>query len=108
MTTHSRNRATSATSGRAGRRPRIGSPEASSAPLLASPAAARDPDVADRRTQVTYRSLQLRGLGPDEAANLTAFLSGIALVDRPWRLVEVNRLLFLRQLNRSGRFDPVS
>jgi hypothetical protein len=57
---------------------------------------------------VTYRSLLLRGLDADEAANLTAFLSGIPLADQPWRLVEVNGLLFLRQLNRAGRFDAVT
>jgi hypothetical protein len=48
--------------------------------------------------------LQLRGLTPDEAANLTAFLCGIPVTDHHWKLSEVNRLLFIRALARSGRF----
>jgi hypothetical protein len=46
----------------------------------------------------------MRGLTPDEAANLTAFLSGIHVGDQGWKLKEVNQLLFLRELQRSGRF----
>jgi hypothetical protein len=53
---------------------------------------------------VTYRSLVIRGLTPDEASGLTAFVAGLPAVGRrPWRLTEVNRLLFLRELNRTGR-----
>jgi hypothetical protein len=48
--------------------------------------------------------LLVRGLAPDEAANLTAFLAGLALGERPWTLAQVNRLLFLRELVRVGRF----
>jgi len=55
-------------------------------------------------TRVTYRTLLLRGLAPDEAANLTAFLSGIPVTEHHWKLNEVNRLLFIRALARSGRF----
>ena len=55
-------------------------------------------------TRVTYRSLLLRGLAPDEAANLTAFLSGIPVGSQHWKLLEVNRLLFLRELREAGRF----
>lgn len=55
-------------------------------------------------TRVTYRSLLLKGLAPDEAANLTAFLCGIHVGAQPWKLPEVNRLLFLRELQLSGRF----
>ncbi|MES2209645.1 MAG: hypothetical protein V4515_05605 [Chloroflexota bacterium] len=55
-------------------------------------------------TRETYRALLLRGLNPGEAANLTAFLSGIDVGQgRPWRLADVDRLLFLRALCRSGR-----
>lgn len=46
----------------------------------------------------------MRGLAPDEAANLTAFMSGIHVGDQTWDLKEVNRLLFLRDLQRNGRF----
>jgi hypothetical protein len=51
--------------------------------------------------------LVMRGLAPDEAANLTAFMSGIHVGDQSWKLEEVNQLLFLRDLQRSGRFDDV-
>ena len=55
-------------------------------------------------TRETYRGLLLRGLTPGEAGNLTAFLSGIAVDHgRPWRLADVDRLLFLRELCRSGQ-----
>lgn len=55
-------------------------------------------------TRTTYRILLARGLAPDEAANLTAFLAGLELGERPWTLGQVNRLLFLRELVRAGRF----
>ena len=55
-------------------------------------------------TLATYRTLLLRGLAPDEAANLTAFLAGLPVGDAHWRLGEINRLLFIRELHRTGRF----
>jgi hypothetical protein len=55
-------------------------------------------------TRATYRNLLLRGLAPEEAANLTAFLCGIHVETQPWKLDEVNRLLFLRELQDAGRF----
>jgi hypothetical protein len=58
-----------------------------------------------RPTRATYRMLVMRGLAPDEAANLTAFMSGLHVGDQNWKLHEVNQLLFLRDLQRSGRFD---
>lgn len=58
----------------------------------------------DTRTRATYRMLIFRGLAPTEAANLTAFMCGIPVGDQRWSLPEVNRLLFLRELNRTGRF----
>jgi hypothetical protein len=60
----------------------------------------------DPRTRATYRMLIFRGLEPTEAANLTAFMCGIPVGDQRWSLPEVNRLLFLRELNRTGRFGP--
>jgi hypothetical protein len=60
--------------------------------------------VNDVRTRATYRLLLMRGLAPDEAANLTAFMSGIQVGGQGWKLSQVNKLLFLRELNRSGRF----
>jgi hypothetical protein len=58
-------------------------------------------------TRSTYRNLLIKGLAPDEAANLTAFLCGIAVAPQPWKLTEVNQLLFLRALARTGRFGEV-
>jgi hypothetical protein len=55
-------------------------------------------------TSATYRLLLMRGLAPEEAANLTAFLCGIHVGAQPWKLDEVNRLLFLRELQDAGRF----
>lgn len=46
----------------------------------------------------------MRGLEPEEAANITALMNGIPPTERSWKLNEVNRLLFLRELNRQGRF----
>ena len=55
-------------------------------------------------TRSTYRLLLMKGLAPDEAANLTAFLCGIPVADVHWSLRQVNQLLFLRELARTGRF----
>jgi hypothetical protein len=55
-------------------------------------------------TRSTYRQLLMKGLAPDEAANLTAFLCGIPVADVHWSLRQVNQLLFLRELARKGRF----
>jgi hypothetical protein len=57
-------------------------------------------------TRSTYRLLLMKGLAPDEAANLTAFLCGIPVADVHWSLRQVNELLFLRELARNGRFGP--
>ena len=55
-------------------------------------------------TRATYRNLILRGLAPDEAANLTAYLAGITVGETNWTLRQINQLLFLREMNRSGQF----
>ncbi len=55
-------------------------------------------------TRSTYRMLLIKGLQPDEAANLTAYLCGIGVGPQSWKLTEVNRILFLRELARAGRF----
>jgi hypothetical protein len=62
-----------------------------------------DPSV-QLATRATYRQLILKGMAPDEAANLTAFMCGIPVADVHWSLQQVNRLLFLRELARTGRF----
>ena len=60
--------------------------------------------ATDPRTRATYRMLLFRGLAPTEAANLTAYLCGIPVGEQGWSIDEVNQLLFLRELNRTGRF----
>ena len=46
----------------------------------------------------------MKGMTPDEAANLTAFLHGLPTADLRWSLPQLNQLLFLRGLRQSGRF----
>ena len=50
--------------------------------------------------------MTLRGLAGTEATNLTAYLCGIAVGNDGWKLAEINRLLFLRELSRRGQFGP--
>ena len=55
-------------------------------------------------TRRTFRSLTALGLTPEEAANLTAFMCGIPVEGTHWSIRQVNQLLFLRELRRTGRF----
>ena len=55
-------------------------------------------------TRTTYRHLLLKGMAPEEAANLTAFMAGIPVGEAHWTLKQINQLLFLRQMRQSGRF----
>ena len=55
-------------------------------------------------TRSTYRNLIIRGLAPDEAANLTAYLAGLSGGGSHWTLKQINQLLFLRRMNRTGQF----
>ncbi len=41
---------------------------------------------------------------PGTAANLTAYVCGIDTSDTSWSIAEINRLLFLRSLARSGQW----
>jgi hypothetical protein len=54
-------------------------------------------------TRANYRALLRLGLAPDEAANVTAFMCGLPVTSQRWTWKEVNRLLFLRELQRNGR-----
>jgi len=107
----------------AGRRTSEGRVERSSVDEAFSPARARHSGAASGsstgtartsprrqeqaiRTRPTVRLLTLRGLEPAEAVNLTAYLCGIPVTDHSWNLRQVNELLFLRELQRSGRFGP--
>ena len=60
--------------------------------------------TVELRTRSTYRHLIIRGLSPDEAANVTAYLAGISVGESSWTLRQINQLLFLRQMNRTGHF----
>ena len=79
-----------------------------SAATRTTPAAT--PGIPDETTQLvtrsTYRLLIGRGLAPDEAATLTAFMCGIPIDEVRWSIRQVNQLLFLRELARTGRFGP--
>ncbi len=77
------------------------------ATLTASPASTPAPAVPSNpevHTRATYRNLLMRGLAPDEAANLTAYLAGIAVGETRWTLRQINELLFLREMRRTGHF----
>jgi len=54
--------------------------------------------------RAVWRLLQMKGMTPDEASNLTAFLYGLPTADLRWSLKQINQLLFLREMRQSGRF----
>ena len=66
------------------------------------------PPTYETNTRAIYRGLIVRILRPAEADNLTAFLCGIPLAKQPWKIDEVNRLLFLRKLYKAGGFQPTA
>ena len=71
---------------------------------VSTPATPPVPSSPELHTRATYRNLLMRGLAPDEAANLTAYLAGIAVGETRWTLRQINELLFLREMRRSGHF----
>ena len=46
----------------------------------------------------------MKGMAPEEAANLTAFIAGIPVGEAHWTLQQINKLLFLRRMAETGRF----
>jgi hypothetical protein len=84
----------------------VGTAPAPTAPIATSIANLTRTPADHLLTRSTYRLLQMKGLAPEEAANLTAFLCGIPVADVHWSLRQVNQLLFLRELARTGRFGP--
>ena len=70
---------------------------------MASPSQTTSPPQTPTPRAV-WRLLQMKGMTPDEAANLTAFLYGLPTADLRWSLKQINQLLFLRQMRQSGRF----
>ncbi len=72
-----------------------------------SAASTQTPDETTQLvTRSTYRHLVSRGLAPDEAATLTAFMCGIPIAEVHWSIRQVNQLLFYRAMVRAGRFGP--
>ena len=59
--------------------------------------------VMQESARATWRRLRLAGLSPREAASLTAHLAGLAMVPGGWAIEELERLLFVRELVRTGR-----
>ena len=77
----------------------------SSEPTIPTASPEQTPAVAPAPTpRAVWRLLQMRGMTPDEAANLTAFLYGLPTADLHWSLKQLNQLLFLRQMRQDGRF----
>jgi hypothetical protein len=68
-------------------------------PPVPTPSAATVPTA-----RAIWRLLQMKGMTPDEAANLTAFLHGLPTADLRWSIGQLNQLLFLRDRRRAGRF----
>ena len=67
----------------------------------ATPAVTDAPTPATVR--MTYRRLRIAGLSAREAGSLTGHLSGLRMVPGGWVIEEVERLLFVRELVRTGR-----
>ena len=57
-----------------------------------------------QNTRATYRHLLMKGMEPEEAANLTAFMAGLPVGEGHWTLKQINELLFLRRMAETGRF----
>lgn len=66
------------------------------------PAIAPSPRV-EWDVQKTCRRLRIAGWTADEAANLVAHLCGLRIGRRPWTAREIENLLFIRSMVRSGR-----
>ena len=94
-----------------GRFPRV----ASSWPALAAASAVASGSATDTSitavstststtlaTRSTYRTLIMRGMAPEEAANLTAFMAGLPVGQGRWTLKQINELLFLRRMHETG------
>jgi hypothetical protein len=81
-----------------------------SAATTRQPSVTRTPapdETTELVTRSTYRMLVSRGLAPDEAATLTAFMCGIPIENVRWSIRQVNQLLFLRAMVQTGRFGPI-
>ena len=80
-------------------------PGSAATTLAPSASSSAEPGGTNRLvTRSTYRNLVTRGLAPDEAATLTAFMCGIPIGEARWSIRQVNQLLFLKALVQAGRF----
>ena len=72
------------------------------APTISTP----PPSIATQppATRPLYRLLMMKGFSPAEAANLTAFLCGLPATRLDWSLRQLNQMLFLREMQQTGRF----
>lgn len=61
------------------------------------------PAAATPSPRAVWRLLQMKGMSPDEAANLTAFLYGLPTADLHWSMPQLNKILFLRSMRETGR-----
>lgn len=80
-------------------------PQAAATPTTTTPASLDEAAPAPARdtARTTYRRLRMAGLSAREAGSLTAHLTGLPIVPGGWRVEEVERLLFVRELVRTGR-----
>ena len=67
------------------------------------PHATHDTDAITPPARMTYRRLRLAGLSAREAGSLAGHLAGLHAVPGGWAIEEVERLLFTRELVRTGR-----
>jgi hypothetical protein len=77
---------------------------AASGSAIAPPITSPSTVPTAQTTRATYRHLLMKGMEPEEAANLTAFLAGIPVGDAHWTLKQINELLFLRRMAELGKF----
>jgi hypothetical protein len=60
-------------------------------------------DATIPTARMTYRRLRLAGLTAREAGTLAAHLAGLHIAPGGWSIDELERLLFVRELVRTGR-----
>jgi hypothetical protein len=70
--------------------------EAVAAPIV--PVVRTDAVPRPLQTQAAYRRLVSEGISSQEAAGLIGYVVGLAPCESHWSLIQVNRLLFLRNL----------
>ena len=82
----------------------VASVAASGSDTAASSTSTRPEATTSITTRATYRHPLLRGMAPEEAANLTAFMAGLPVGEGHWTLKQINELLFLRRMAELGKF----